>query len=108
MPAGRRRRTSLAPPDTRTGTMPTGAGSVTSMSLAPPVTSSAVTRRALKSATSFHMPPRSETSHGTAVVRAKSADWARQSKGRKRRRCWTVTVPPLTVISGAGPSKVAR
>ena len=32
----------------------------------------------------------------------------RQSKGRKRRRCCTVTTPPLTVISGAGPSKAAR
>ena len=49
-----------------------------------------------------------EMSHGTAVVSAKSADWARQSKGRKRRRCCTVTVPPATVISGAGPSKLAR
>ena len=78
------------------------------MSLAPPVTSSAVSRSALRSATSFHIPPRSEMSHGTAAVRAKSADCARQSKGRKRRRCCTVTVPPLTVISGAGPSKVAR
>ena len=81
---------------------------MTSMSLAPPVISSAVTLSALKSATSFHMPPRSEMSHRTVVQRANSTDWVRQSKGRKRRRCRTVTMPPLTVISGAGPSKVAR
>ena len=68
MPAGRRRVTLLAPPDSRTGTMPTGAGSVISMSLAPPVTSRRSPAGARRSATSFHMPPRSEMSHGTAAA----------------------------------------
>ena len=77
------------------------------MSLAPPVTSRLVTRSALRSAASFHMPPRREMSQGTAVESVKSADWARQSKGRKRRRCCTTTVLPLTVISGTGPTKLA-
>ena len=83
------------------------AGSVTSMSLAPPVTSRRVTRSAERSAASLHMPPRREMSQGTAVESVKSADWARQSNGRKRRRCCTTTVPPVTVISGAGPTNVA-
>ena len=107
-PRGRCTMTSLAPPEMRTGTTPTGRGRKISMSLAPPVTSSLVRRSSRKSATSFHIPPRSETSQGTAAESAKSADWLRQSNGRKRRRCCTVTVPPVTVISGAGPSKVAR
>ena len=107
VPRGRSSVTLLAPPLTRTGTVPAGAGSRISMSLAPPVTSRPVTRSALRSAASFHIPPRREMSQGTAVESVKSADWARQSNGRKRRRCCTTTVLPLTVISGTGPTKLA-
>ena len=106
--AGLCSRTLLAPPEMRTGTTPTAAGSQISTSLAPPPTSSERSVRPRRSQTSFHMPPFIEISQGTAGFSAIVDLATRQSKGSRWRLWPIVTVPPSTLMSGTLPLNSPR
>ena len=78
-------RTSLAPPEMRTGTTPDG-GRQPDLDVAGPAADlEGRSSRSRRSAASFHMPPFIETSQGTAGLSQTSDLAARQSNGRKRR-----------------------